>query len=64
MNLHWMLFSVGDNALGGTYANIFRAITIIVTIVGTLFYKRQTGKKLVINRNRLWINKISINNDK
>ena len=64
MNLHWMLFSVGDNALGGTYANIFRAITIIVTIVGTLFYKRQTGKKLVISRNRLWINKISINNDK
>jgi riboflavin transporter FmnP len=62
MNLHWMLFSAGDNALGGTYANIFRTITIILTIVGTLFYKKHSGKKLVISRNSLWINKTSISN--
>ena len=62
MNLHWILFSAGDNALGGTYANIFRVITIAITIVGTLYYKKRTGKKLGVNRNNLWINKTSSNN--
>ena len=57
MNLHWMLFSVGDNALGGFYANVFRAITITLTIVGTLLYKKHIGIKLKINRNNLWLNK-------
>jgi uncharacterized protein len=62
MNLHWMLFSAGDNAFGSTYANIFRSITIALTIVGTLYYKKRIGKKLRINQNNLWINKTSANN--
>ena len=57
MNLHWMLFSVGDNALGDAYANIFRAITIAFTIVGTLLYKKHNKAGLKITRNNLWINK-------
>jgi membrane protease YdiL (CAAX protease family) len=57
MNLHWNLFSAGDNALGGLYANIFRVITITLTIVGTILYKKRNGLKLSINRNNLWINK-------
>ena len=63
MNLHWMLFSAGDNALGGIYANVFRAITITLTIVGTILYKKHTGIRLVINRNNLWINKTGYNNN-
>jgi membrane protease YdiL (CAAX protease family) len=58
MNLHWMLFSAGDNALGGIYANIFRAVTITFVIAGTIRYKKNTGIGLKINRrDHLWINK-------
>lgn len=54
MNLHWMLFS-GVNALGGTYENVFRVITITLAIVGTLGYKRYKGLKLNINKSNLII---------
>jgi len=43
MNLHWMLFSAGDNALGSIYANVFRAITITFTIVGQYCTKSVMG---------------------
>jgi len=57
MNLYWDLFSAGDNALGGTYSNIFRVITIVLIILGTILYKKQKGLKLSVNRNNLWVNK-------
>jgi hypothetical protein len=56
MNLHWDLFS-GANALGGKHENVFRVITIILTIVGTLLYKKHKGIGLKINSSNLWINK-------
>lgn len=55
MNLFWLLFSAGDNALGGVYSNIFRVLTITTVIVGTIVYKKRKGKALVINRNSLWM---------
>lgn len=57
MNLFWMMFSAGDNALGGWYANIFRAITIALIIVITILYKRRSGERMEINRETLWIKK-------
>ena len=57
MNLFWMLFSAGDNAMGGVYANIFRILTIVLIILLTIVYKKRTGQKLKINRNTLWIKK-------
>jgi uncharacterized protein len=54
MNLHWDLFS-GSNALGGKYENIFRIITIILAIAGTLRYKKHKGLKLNINKSNLII---------
>lgn len=53
MNLAWELFSVSDNAMGGTYANIFRFFTIILVIVLTVLYKRKKGKNLSINKRSL-----------
>lgn len=53
MNLFWLLFYGGSNALGSSYANIFRIITIALVIFGTLYYKRQRGLKLAINSNTL-----------
>lgn len=41
MNLFWMLFSAGDNALGGIYSNVFRLITIALIIIGTFHYKKK-----------------------
>lgn len=55
MNLHWMLFGVADNALGGASANIFRTLTIAFTIIGTLLYKRRNGIKIAITRRNLWM---------
>ena len=57
MNLFWMLFSVGDNAFGGTYANIFRLLTIALIIVLTIFYKKRKKIKLAVNRKTLWMQK-------
>ena len=54
MNLSWILFEVSNNALGGVYTNIFRAITIALTIIITIFYHKKRG--LIINRKNLMIN--------
>lgn len=54
MNVSWLLFDVGNNALGGLYTNIFRAITIALTIIITIRYHKKRG--LNINRKNLIIN--------
>ncbi len=54
MNLFWMLFSAGENALGGIYANIFRIMTIALVIIITVIYKRTKGIGFEINRKNIW----------
>ncbi len=54
MNLSWILFEVSDNALGGLHMNIFRIITIALTIIITIRYHKKRG--LNINRKNLIIN--------
>lgn len=46
MNLSWALFEVSDNALGGLYANLFRATTIALTIILTIKYNKKEGLKV------------------
>lgn len=55
MNLSWIIFAVSENALGGTYGNLFRLLTIILTISFTLIYKKKKGLKLKINKKTIWI---------
>ncbi len=57
MNFAWMLFSVDDTALGGTYANIFRYTTVACIIVGTILYKRRKEIPLEVTRKTLWVKK-------
>ena len=52
MNVSWVLFDVSENAPGGTYANIFRAISIALTVFYTIRMNRKAGMKVC-----LWINK-------
>lgn len=54
MNLSWILFEVSNNALGGVYTNLFRIITITLTIIITIRYHKERG--LNINRKNLIIN--------
>lgn len=54
MNLSWILFEVSSNALGGIYTNIFRVITITLTIIITIRYHKERGLK--INRKKMLIN--------
>ena len=54
MNFFWMLFSAGENALGGIYANIFRILTIVLIIVLTIIYKRNQGIRLEVNKSTIW----------
>ncbi len=60
MNLSWVLFDVSENALGGVFSNIFRAITIGFTIMVTIRYHKKRG--LIINRKNLLIN-TGVDND-
>lgn len=54
MNLSWALFEVSNDALGGWYTNIFRIITIALTVIITIKYNRKNG--LRIHRKNLFIN--------
>ncbi|MCF8463459.1 MAG: CPBP family intramembrane metalloprotease [Flavobacteriales bacterium] len=58
MNLSWSLFDdVADNALGDVNANIYRALTILLAIGGTLVYKRRMRIPLAINKTTLLLKK-------
>lgn len=57
MNLSWELFSISDNAFGDLNANLFRALTILLAITGTIYYKKKREIPLEINRNTLWMKK-------
>lgn len=57
MNLSWALFEISNNALGGYYTNLFRIVTIALTIIITIRYNRKRG--LQINRKNLWVNQIN-----
>lgn len=48
MNLSWLIFNVSDNALGNITSNIFRGLTIAISIIVTILYKRKSGQKLII----------------
>ncbi len=56
MNLSWLLFQVEGGAAGNLSANLFRAITVILSVWLTL---RWFGQKqgLVVNRRTLWIHR-------
>ena len=56
MNLSWLLFSVGDTALGGWGANFFRIMTIAFSIVFTIMYRQQQGF-FRVNKMNLFLNK-------
>lgn len=57
MNLSWALFDVSENALGGINVNIFRGITIALTVALTIRRGMQMGFR--INRSNLWINSVN-----
>ncbi|MEN0007091.1 MAG: CPBP family intramembrane glutamic endopeptidase [Bacteroidota bacterium] len=59
MNLFWMLFAAGENALGGLYSNIFRVLTITLVISGTIWYKKRNGLPLAIDKHTIWMKKQS-----
>lgn len=51
MNLSWTLFDISDNAIGAPIANLFRIITIALTVVITIRNSKQHGFK--VNRSNL-----------
>lgn len=53
MNLSWTLFDMSGNALGGLFANLFRIITIALTIILTLRAAKQRGLKIT-RESLLW----------
>ncbi|MEM6965884.1 MAG: CPBP family intramembrane glutamic endopeptidase, partial [Bacteroidota bacterium] len=55
MNGYWALFSIADNAAGGFYANVFRAMTIVATILVTAYFHKKKGNK-TITKSNLWKN--------
>jgi uncharacterized protein len=55
MNLYWLVFNVDDNALGGTYANIFRFLTVFLVIAGTILYKKKKRLPFEVGRRTWWL---------
>ncbi len=53
MNLAWYIFDMDQTALGNTYANVFRALTIALAIIFTIRYKRKNGQPMTITRKTL-----------
>jgi membrane protease YdiL (CAAX protease family) len=58
MNLSWALFEISSNSLGGFYANLFRLITIALSIIITIKYNQKKG--LRINSKNLMVNNINL----
>ena len=56
MNCYWVIFGMADNAAGGFYANVFRTITITLTIVVTIYLHKRNGRK-AITKSKLWRNR-------
>jgi membrane protease YdiL (CAAX protease family) len=54
MNLSWTLFDISDNAIGAPLVNLFRIITIALTVVITIRNSKQQGFK--VNRSNLLTN--------
>ena len=54
MNLSWEIFSVSENALGGVTSNLFRGLTIAISIIVTILYKKRKGLVLGVSRKTLW----------
>ncbi len=55
MNCYWGIFGMADNAAGGFYANLFRIITIMVSVMATFYLHKKLGKK-EINPSTMWKN--------
>ncbi|TWI85780.1 hypothetical protein IQ13_0949 [Lacibacter cauensis] len=55
MNLYWLIFDVDNNALGGTYANIFRFASVSLSIIATIYYKRKMKIPFEITRTTWWL---------
>lgn len=62
MNLSWTLFDVGNNAAGDLITNLFRFITIALTVTFTII-KNKRENHFCINRNNLFIKKASASDD-
>lgn len=58
MNGYWTVFSMADNAAGGFYANVFRVMTIVATVLVTLYFNKKKGNK-AITKSNLWKNESS-----
>jgi membrane protease YdiL (CAAX protease family) len=55
MNFYWLIYDVDSNALGGTYANIFRFSSVFMAIFGTVVYKRKKKESFEITRKTWWM---------
>jgi len=53
MNLSWYIFVVSDTALGDVWANVFRGLTIALTVIITIRYRKRLGSFRVKRKNLL-----------
>lgn len=55
MNFSWAMFDMSDHAAGNLYANLLRGLTIALSIIATLVYKKKKGERLAVNKHTLWM---------
>lgn len=54
MNLSWILFPSAETAAGDTWSNLFRALTIALSIFITLVFRSRTRGGRAITKSLLW----------
>lgn len=60
MNLSWEMFDISENALGDLHANIYRALTIILAVGGTILFKKMNKLPLAVNSDTLLMKKLTV----
>ncbi|GAB5552849.1 MAG: hypothetical protein Sapg2KO_24400 [Saprospiraceae bacterium] len=56
MNFYWGVFDMSNNALGGLEANLYRGLTIALSIIGTIYWKKRQNLPKGLTRKKLLVN--------
>lgn len=55
MNFYWGVFDMSNNALGGLEANLYRGLTIALSIILTIYWKKKQSLPKLLTRKKLLV---------
>lgn len=55
MNFYWGVLDMSNNALGGLEANLYHGLTIALSIILTIYWKKRQNLTKVLTRKKLLV---------